>query len=120
MGPAEVVGRCFGLLEPLTAYRYDLLGSLIGIGLFTLLSFLWAPSLAWGVLAGIALVVDDMCDAGGTFLGLGDLLLVALRATLGERVGRRRQEGQRTCARAPFDPILDLQTFLHCFPCGVS
>src|ERR1700710_2665517 len=56
-GPAEVVGRCFGRLEPLTAYRYDLLGSLIGIGLFTLLSFLWAPSLAWGVLAGIALVV---------------------------------------------------------------
>ena len=57
MGPAEVVGRCFGLLEPLTAYRYDLLGSLIGIGLFTLLSFLWAPSLVWGVLAGVALVV---------------------------------------------------------------
>ena len=57
MGPAEVVGRCFGLLEPLTAYRYDLLGSLIGIGLFTLLSFLWAPSLVWGVLAGVALIV---------------------------------------------------------------
>ena len=56
-GPAEVVGRCFGDLPPLTAYRYDLLGSLIGIALFTLLSFLWAPSLVWGFMVGAALVV---------------------------------------------------------------
>ena len=56
-GPAEVVGRCFGELPPLTAYRYDLLGSLIGIGSFTLLSLLWAPSVVWGALAGLALLV---------------------------------------------------------------
>ena len=31
-GPAEVVGRCFAHLRPLTAYRWDLVGSLIGIG----------------------------------------------------------------------------------------
>jgi Spermine/spermidine synthase domain len=56
-GPAEVVGRCFAELEPLTAYRWDLVGSLIGIGLFTVLSFLWAPSVAWGLLVAVALVV---------------------------------------------------------------
>jgi SAM-dependent methyltransferase len=56
-GPAEVVGRCFGELPPLTAYRYDLIGSLIGIGSFTVLSLLWAPSVVWGALAGLALVV---------------------------------------------------------------
>ena len=56
-GPAEVVGRCFAELPPLTAYRYDLIGSLLGIGVFTGLSFLWAPSIVWGTLAGIALVV---------------------------------------------------------------
>ena len=56
-GPAEVVGRCFAELEPLTAYRWDLIGSLAGIGLFTVLSFLWAPSVVWGLLAGAALVV---------------------------------------------------------------
>ncbi|MET0864001.1 MAG: spermidine synthase, partial [Nakamurella sp.] len=39
-GPAEVVGRCFGHLRPLTAYRWDLVGSLIGIISFTLMSFL--------------------------------------------------------------------------------
>lgn len=56
-GPAEVVGRCFGELPGLMAYRYDLLGSLIGIGLFTLFSFVWAPSVVWGVTAGAALIV---------------------------------------------------------------
>ena len=55
-GPAEVVGRSFGVLPPLTAYRYDLLGSLLGIGSFTVLSLLWAPSVVWGTLAGVALV----------------------------------------------------------------
>jgi SAM-dependent methyltransferase len=56
-GPAEVVGRCFGELPPLTAYRYDLLGSLIGISSFTLLSLFWAPSVVWGAIAGLALLV---------------------------------------------------------------
>ena len=55
-GPAEVVGRCFGALPALTAYRYDLIGSLLGIASFTVLSFLWAPSVVWGVLVGLALV----------------------------------------------------------------
>lgn len=50
-GPAELVGRCFATLKPLAAYRYDLLGSLLGIVAFTGLSFLNAPSLAWGIIA---------------------------------------------------------------------
>jgi SAM-dependent methyltransferase len=50
-GPAEIVGRCFGRLPALSAYRYDLIGSLLGIVLFSLLSFLRAPSFAWGIIA---------------------------------------------------------------------
>jgi Spermine/spermidine synthase domain len=56
-GPAEVVGRCFGKLPPLTAYRYDLIGSLLGISAFTALSFLHAPSVAWGFIAFILYLV---------------------------------------------------------------
>jgi Spermine/spermidine synthase domain len=56
-GPAEVVGRCFGRLPPLTAYRWDLIGSLIGIVLFSLLSFMWAPSYVWGSIVAVAFVV---------------------------------------------------------------
>jgi len=50
-GPAELVGRCFARLKPLTAYRYDLIGSLCGIVAFSVLSFLRAPSLVWGAIA---------------------------------------------------------------------
>jgi SAM-dependent methyltransferase len=56
-GPAERVGRCFGRLSPLTAYRYDIIGSLIGIAAFTTLSFLHAPSLAWGGIAAVLYLV---------------------------------------------------------------
>ncbi len=56
-GPAEVVGRCFAHLRPLTAYRSDLVGSLIGISSFTLMSFLQAPSVVWGVLVTVAFVI---------------------------------------------------------------
>ena len=56
-GPAEIVGRCFADLTPLTAYRWDLVGSLVGIGLFTVLSFLWAPPVVWGAVVAVAFVV---------------------------------------------------------------
>ena len=56
-GPAELVGRCFARLAPLTAYRYDLVGSLLGIVAFTALSFLHAPSIAWGVIAAALYIV---------------------------------------------------------------
>ncbi len=48
VGPAELVAREFKKLAPLTAYRWDLVGSLIGIAVFTGLSLLGAPSAAWG------------------------------------------------------------------------
>ena len=56
-GPAELVGRCFAHLPPLISYRSDLLGSLAGILAFTALSFLQAPSLVWGVIALVPVVI---------------------------------------------------------------
>ena len=56
-GPAEAVGRCFADLPPLTAYRWDLVGSIIGISGFTLLSFTWAPSYVWGSLVAVGMVL---------------------------------------------------------------
>src|SRR6476469_7339349 len=47
IGPAEVVARCFAELAPLTAYRWELVGSLVGITVFTGLSFLRTPSVGW-------------------------------------------------------------------------
>ena len=56
MGPAEAVGRCFKDMPPLDAYRLDLLGSIGGIAAFTALSFLRAPSVAWGLIVAAAFV----------------------------------------------------------------
>ncbi len=50
-GLGEAVARLFGRFPALQAYRLDLIGSLAGIGAFTLLSFLRAPSVAWAALA---------------------------------------------------------------------
>jgi hypothetical protein len=55
-GPGELVGNSFLQLPRLDAYRWDLVGSLIGIGGFSLASFLRAPSVVWGVLVAVPLV----------------------------------------------------------------
>jgi SAM-dependent methyltransferase len=44
-------------MTPLTAYRWDLIGSLAGIGLFTALSFMWAPPVVWGAIVAVAFVL---------------------------------------------------------------
>jgi hypothetical protein len=54
---AEGVGRLFVRFEPLEAYRWDILGSILGIAAFSVLSFLEAPPLVWGVIAAAIFVV---------------------------------------------------------------
>jgi SAM-dependent methyltransferase len=56
-GPGELVAACFHELPRLEAYRWDLVGSLIGISSFALLSFLRAPSVAWAVVVAVLTLV---------------------------------------------------------------
>jgi hypothetical protein len=53
---AEWVARTFVRFEALEAYRWDILGSILGITGFSTLSFLQAPPLAWGVVAAAIFV----------------------------------------------------------------
>lgn len=53
----EGVARTFRRFQPLEAYRLDILGSIAGIVAFSILSFLGAPPLAWGLLVAIALAL---------------------------------------------------------------
>jgi hypothetical protein len=79
VGIAEVVGRCFKELKPLDAYRLDLFGSIVGILAFTALSFLRAPSVAWGAIvaaAFIALLLPKMSIPSG--LGIAAVLAVVV------------------------------------------
>ncbi|MGW4383440.1 spermine/spermidine synthase domain-containing protein [Kitasatospora sp. NPDC004531] len=50
----KITADFFRRLPALDAYRYDLLGSLTGTVSFALLSWLHAPSVAWGVIAAAA------------------------------------------------------------------
>jgi hypothetical protein len=54
---AQGVARTFALFEPLEAYRLDILGSLVGIASFSLLSFLGAPPLGWGLVVAVMFIV---------------------------------------------------------------
>ena len=56
-GFGQAVARLFVAFEPLNAYRLDVFGSIAGIAVFTLLSFLELPPVAWGVIAAGGLVL---------------------------------------------------------------
>ncbi len=51
------VARTFGRFEPLDAYRLDLVGSVAGIATFTVLSFLGARPLVWGLVIAAVFVL---------------------------------------------------------------
>lgn len=48
---AQGVARTFARFTPLEAYRWDILGSILGIVSFSLLSFTQAPPVVWGLVA---------------------------------------------------------------------
>lgn len=54
---AQGVARTFALFKPLDAYRLDILGSLAGIATFSLLAFLGAPPLVWGLVVSALFIV---------------------------------------------------------------
>jgi hypothetical protein len=51
------VANLFVRFEPLEAYRLDILGSIGGIVVFSLLSFLRLPPIGWGVIASVLLAL---------------------------------------------------------------
>jgi hypothetical protein len=53
----EGVARTFAKFRPLEAYRLDVLGSIAGIVVFSLLSFTGAPPVAWGLVVAVVFLV---------------------------------------------------------------
>jgi SAM-dependent methyltransferase len=63
-GPGELVADCFAVLPRLDAYRFDLIGSLLGIATFTLCSFAGAPPLVWfSIVAALFVVLFGQVSA---------------------------------------------------------
>jgi hypothetical protein len=73
---ARGVAELFGRFEPLEAYRLDITGSLLGIVVFSVLSFLGVGPFVWGLVLGVCFLVlsPRPAYAGGR---------VAVAATIG-------------------------------------
>jgi hypothetical protein len=56
-GIGQGVARIFIRFRPLSAYRLDILGSIAGIALFSILSFLDQPPVTWGAIACVGLFI---------------------------------------------------------------
>jgi spermidine synthase len=83
---AQGVARSFSRFEPLEAYRWDVLGSISGIVGFSVLSFLGAPPVAWGLVAAVVLLAlappRTAVAAVRTVLPLGVLVVLLLLESL--------------------------------------
>lgn len=75
---AEGVARTFARLEALEAYKFDLIGSVIGIVGFSVLSFLHLPPVAWGIAAAVTLVVAWLPRRPSVVQALGLIVLVVV------------------------------------------
>ena len=54
---AEETARAFAQFRALEAYRLDIVGAILGIATFTLISFLWLPPVAWGAVVAVLFLV---------------------------------------------------------------
>lgn len=78
-GPGELVADCFHDLERLDAYRFDLIGSLLGVVGFTLCSFIGAPPVVWFTVVGALFVIL----LGGAAKSVSVTVLIAMVAMFG-------------------------------------
>jgi Spermine/spermidine synthase domain len=70
---AHEVALAFAELRPLSAYAWDISGSLVGIVSFTALSYLRAPPLAWGIAVVISLMFFVRSWQGRDYLALAGI-----------------------------------------------
>ena len=56
-GLGQALARSFARFKPLDAYRYDIIGSIGGIALFSALSFRGLPPIAWGAVVAALFVL---------------------------------------------------------------
>ena len=56
-GIAQATARTFAHFAPLDAYRFDIMGSIGGIALFSGLSFIGLPPIAWGAVVAVVFVL---------------------------------------------------------------
>ena len=100
-GIASGVAMWFGRFEPLVAYRLDIVGSLLGVGGFALLSLLELPPLAWGILVATGLVAAGARRGWRGLLPIGAFVLVLTALSVAPRTDWSPYQRITTTAVAP-------------------
>jgi SAM-dependent methyltransferase len=100
---AERVGRLLDRFSPLEAYQLDVVGSLAGIAVFSVLSFVHVGPVGWGVVATLAFVLAAEVPARKLALA-GGLALVAVGVP-GLFVGTDTWSPYYRVSVAPADPL---------------
>ena len=72
----QTCGRLLDRLPRLTAYGWNLTGSLAGVGFMFLASFLWTPPLIWFALASLALVWLQPLARRSVLIGISSTVLL--------------------------------------------
>jgi SAM-dependent methyltransferase len=104
----EGVARTFARFEPLEAYRLDILGSILGIGAFSLVSLTGMPPAVWGSVAAALLALlayPGLTRAGWAALG-GLVLLLGVESLL---PFDQWSPYYRVTVGAPRDGVVDLR-----------
>jgi spermidine synthase len=78
MPVGQLCGRLMERRPKLTAYGFNLLGSLIGVLLMLLLSFLWTPPLVWFALCFIAILVFHLRKPSSLIIGFAAAMICAI------------------------------------------
>ncbi|MEM7124334.1 MAG: hypothetical protein AAF563_23865 [Pseudomonadota bacterium] len=76
----QMTGRYMQQLPPLRAYGLNLAGSVLGVLMFTLVSYLWLPPVAWFALSFAVLLAFVTLDLGRRLIAVGGfaIIMVAL------------------------------------------
>ena len=74
----QLASRLMNRIKPLPAYSWNLVGSLAGIILFSLLSLLWSPPQVWFIVAGLSLILFLYKDRLGIILATVSLAFVTI------------------------------------------
>lgn len=84
----QVISVMMERMEKLPAYGWNLLGSLVGIILFSLISFAWTPPIVWVILIVSGIMLLQYRHLTGIVVSLGLLALILLNFSAIQRTDR--------------------------------
>lgn len=84
----QLTSRLMHRLEELTSYSWNLIGSLLGIIIFSALSLIWSPPLVWFIVGSITLLLFLYRQTTGLLAALISIIVVSIFLSLSPQPNR--------------------------------